>query len=235
MSERGPQPAQDLLRSLSLFSQVREEVLAPIADRTVIRKVPQSRLVFRKGDPCEGLFVVVKGRVRVYRANAEGKEQVIHDQGPGDTLAEVPLFDGGPYPAHARAEEDSELLFLPRAEFQAAYRAEPEIAHAVILELGRRLRKAVRLIEKISLRDVTARVGLTLLEYAQGPAESSDEVSDTFILPVSQAQMAESLATTRESVARALRALREEGLIEQRGASVRIPSSTKLEDRCYGL
>ena len=168
----------------------------------------------------------------MYRANADGKEQVLHEQGPGDALAEVPLFDGGPYPANARALEDSELLFLPRDAFQALYRSEPEVADAVIQELGRRLRRAVRLIEKISLRDVPARVGLTLLEHAEARAETP---TSPFTLPMTQAQLAQGLAATRESVARALGTLRQEGLIEQEGARVRIVDPRALEDRCYGM
>jgi len=221
-----------ILGGLRLFRGLGPEALEQIAARCVVRKVPARRQLFRMGDPCEGLWVVVRGRVRVYRANRSGREQVLHDQGPGQPLAEVPLFDGGPCPAHARAEEDSELLFLPRGDFELLYRSEPAIADAVIRDLGRRLRGAVRLIEKISLRDVPSRVGLTLLEFAAVAGE--DRISP-FELPLTQTELAESLAATRESVARALRTLREEGLIEQEGARVRIPDPEALESRCWGM
>ncbi len=222
----------DLLRGLSLFRRLPGEALEQVARQVLIRRFTRNAMVFRRGESCEGLFVVVRGRVRVYRANAQGQEQVIHGQGPGDPLAEVPLFDGGPYPANARAEVDSELLFLPRDRFKELYRSEPEIADAVILELGSRLRRAVRLIGKISLRDVVGRVGLTVLEYAEAGGYGKGE---TFTLPVTQTGMAEGLATTRESVARALKTLREEGFIEQEGARVRILDPQGLEDRSYGV
>ncbi len=230
-----------ILGELRLFRGLGPEALEQIAARCVVRKAPARRLLFRMGDPCEGLWVVVRGRVRIYRANRSGREQVLHDQGPGQPLAEVPLFDGGPCPANARAEEDTELLFLPRADFELLYRTEPAIADAVIRDLGRRLRGAVRLIEKISLRDVPSRVGLTLLEFAAaapGPGGVGGDGSDRarpFELPLTQTELAESLAATRESVARALRTLREEGLIEQEGARVRIPDPEALESRCWGL
>lgn len=221
----------ELLGGLRLFRELDRETLERIAARCVVRTVPERRLLFRMGDPCEGLWVVIRGRVRIYRANRSGKEQVLHEQGPGQSLAEVPLFDGGPCPANARAEEDCELLFLPRGEFEALYRTEPAIADAVIRDLGRRLRGAVRLIEKISLRDVPSRVGLTLLEFA----EAAGGRADPFTLPRTQTQLAESLAATRESVARALRTLREERLIEQEGARVRIPDPDALEEHCWGV
>lgn len=235
-----PDDTLQVLGRLRLFQGLGPEVLQQIADRCVVQKVPARRQLFRMGDPCRGLWVVVRGRVRVYRANQSGREQVLHDQGPGQPLAEVPLFDGGPCPAHARAEEDSELLFLSRADFELLYQTEPAIAHAVIRDLGRRLRGAVGLIEKISLRDVPSRVGLTLLEFAAAaapapPAGGHRDRSLPFDLPLTQTELAESLAATRESVARALRTLREEGLIEQDGSRVRIPDPEALESRCWGV
>lgn len=220
----------DLLGRLSLFRGVRDEALARIAARVSRRRFPRRRLLFRAGDPSQGLWIVERGRVRLYRASRDGREQVLHEQGPGQSLAEVPLFDGGPYPANARAEEDSVLLFLSREDFQEVYRGEPEVADAVIRELGGRLRRAVSLIEKISLRDVPSRVGLTLLEMAGADGRNP---SEPFTLPLTQARLADRLATTRESVARALRTLRDERLIVQEGSRVRIPDPGVLEDRCY--
>ncbi|TVP56796.1 MAG: Crp/Fnr family transcriptional regulator [Gemmatimonadales bacterium] len=221
-------PARAALAGLGLFRSLSAETLGRVADRTVSRAVPARQRIFRRGEPCEGLFVVLSGRVRVYRANREGREQVLHDQGPGQPLAEVPLFDGGPYPADARAEEDSELLFLHRRDFERLYHEESELADAVIRELGRRLRRAVGLIEKISLKDVPSRVALSLLEYSAGSGTADGH---WFTLPRTQSELAAELATTRESVARALRTLRDEGLVEQEGAQVRIPDSARLEDR----
>lgn len=223
--------AKTLLARLPLFSRLTERALDAVALRTVVRRLPRDAQLFRRGEPCQGLYVVVEGSVRVYRSNAEGREQVLHVQGPGQALAEVPLFDGGPYPASARAEEESRVLFLPRSEFEWLYQNSPEIADAVIRELGRRLRKMVGLVEKISLRDVPARVAMTLLEYAErvGALEDGGE----FDLPRTQEEMAAELATTRESVARALARLRRSGAIAQQGSRVRIVRVAALEQAAF--
>src|SRR5690606_33330032 len=167
--------ARVLVRKVALFQQVGDEAVDAVARRTVIRPLPRGRPLFRRGEPCQGLYVVVDGRVRVYRASSDGREQTLHLQGPGQTIAEVPLFDGGPYPASARAEEDSRVLFLPLADFQWLYRHHPEVADSVIRELGRRLRRMVQLVEKISLRDVPSRVALTLLEYADQQSQAATD------------------------------------------------------------
>jgi len=224
-------PILRILQGLPLFSRLSDPALEAVAERTVLRRVPRDTLLFRRGDPCQGLYVVLEGRVRVYRGNAEGREQVLHLQGPGQPLAEVPLFDGGPYPASARTEEDSRLLFLSRSDFEWLYQHHHEIADAVIRELGRRLRRMVRLVEKISLKDVPARVAMTLLEYAEGHAAPHDGME--FELPRTQEELASELTTTRESVARALSRLRRDGAIDQRGARVRIRRLSMLESVAF--
>lgn len=219
--------AVEVLRKLPLFVRLGEEALAAVAGRTVFRTLVPNEILFRRGEPCRGLYVVVEGRVRVYRANREGREQVLHTQGPGQPLAEVPLFDAGPYPASARALEDSRVLFLPVGDFQHLYQTHPEIADSVIRELGRRLRRMVGLVEKISLKDVPARVAVALLEYAEAAGALRD--GGEFDLPRTQEELAAELATTRESVARALARLRRDGIIWQEGAHVRILSMNRLE------
>jgi CRP-like cAMP-binding protein len=219
--------ALGVLRRLPLFARLGDDALRAVADRCVVRTLPRDTVLFRRDEPCRGLHVVVEGVVRVYRASRDGREQVLHTQGPGQALAEVPLFDEGPYPATARAMEDSRVLFLPLAEFQWLYRNHPDIAEAVIRELGRRLRRMVRLVEKISLRDVPARVAMTLLEYAE--SAGSLGTGAEFVLPRTQDQLAAELATTRESIARALSRLRRDGLIAQSGSRIRILSAAGLE------
>ena len=221
-----------LLRRLSVFSRLSDEALEAVARRTVVQTVPRGRRLFQRGDPCQGLYVVVEGQIRVYRANRQGKEQTLHVQGPGQSIAEVPLFDGGPYPASARAEEESRVLFLPFGDFQWLYRNCPEISESVIRELGGRLRRMVRLIEKISLKDVPARVAMTLLEYAERGTEPVNGME--FDLPRTQEEMAAELATTRESVARALSSLRRAKVIAQKGARVRILDLVGLESAAFG-
>ncbi len=224
--------ARDFLRRLPLFAGLGEQALAEVAQRTVPRSVPAGTLLFREGEPCKGLYVVASGRVSVYRASADGREQVLHTQEAGQPIAEVPLFDAGPYPASARVVEDSRLLFLPRDAFEWLYRHNPEIADAVIRDLGRRLRRMVRLVEKISLRDVPARVAATVLEYAE--AAGALDSRATFTLPRTQEALARELGASREGVARALAALRRQGILEQKGAKVRVLDPAGLRRAAAG-
>src|SRR5690606_27588499 len=86
--------------------------------------------------------------------------------GPGESLGEVSLFDEGPYLASARVVEGGRVLFLPFAEVQALYHTHPQVAHAVVRELGERVRTLAALVDRLALQDVPTRVAAAVLEYA---------------------------------------------------------------------
>jgi CRP/FNR family transcriptional regulator len=221
-----------VLQQTSLLKGLSEKSLTAIAGRTVVKRLSRDAILFREGEPCRGLFVVMRGRIVAYHASGDGREQVLDTVGPGNTIAELPLFDGGPYPASARALEDSELLFLSLGDFQWLYRTHPEIADHVIQRLGFRMRRLVQLINTLSLKDVPSRVATSLLEYAAAAGPLHDGV--IFRMPRRHYELAAELSTTRESVTRALTKLREQGVIAQRGRATQILSVAKLRQFSAG-
>lgn len=96
-----------LLRQIPLFAELDDAALMQLAQRCVPRSVPTGRILFTTGEECRGLYMIESGRVRIYRTNPEGREQIIHIEGPGRAVAELPLFDGGAYPASAVTVEES--------------------------------------------------------------------------------------------------------------------------------
>ncbi len=214
------------LAGVRLFAGLDERVLADLAARGVVRTFRERALLFRKGDACRGLHVVLAGQVQIYTSSPDGREQVLHRIGARQAVTELPLFDGAPYPANARAVTDCRVFFLPGAAVDDLCRAHPELLRVVIADLGRSIRRLTRLVEKVSLKDVRARVATALLEQATACAALVD--GGTFELPMTQEELARGLAVTRESVARALADLRHRRVLEQQGRRVRILSLTEL-------
>jgi CRP-like cAMP-binding protein len=105
----------ELLKELPLFTGLSDEALGRVVDRMVPRRLPRDAILFREGQPCQGLYILVEGRVVVYQASPDGWEYVLDSAKPGQSLAELPLFDGGPYPASTRAagEEARPAAELP--------------------------------------------------------------------------------------------------------------------------
>jgi CRP/FNR family transcriptional regulator len=204
-----------LLRAVPIFTELDERTLAMLATRCVPRTVGAGFLLFRSGDRCNGLYLVLDGRVRVFRTSPDGREQTLAVEGPGRPVAELPLVDGGEYPASAVTATPCRLMFLPRGEFEHAFRTDPAVATAVVHALGRRLRHLVQLVETVAFRDVAARLAMWLADHADrfGTLDGEQMI---LTLERTQDELATELGTARESVSRALKQLAEKGLIRSR-------------------
>ena len=184
-----------------------------IARRARRKHYTAGELLFQEGDRCTGLHIVAAGRVRIFKSSSSGREQVLAIEGPGSTVAELPVFDGGTYPASAIALETTEIMFLPREEFRAFCLERPEVALKVLAAVGGRLRKLVDLIEELSFTTVRQRLAGQLVRLARLQGSKSEE-GVAFDLPDSHQEMAHKLGTVRELVSRNLMRLQAEGLLE---------------------
>lgn len=217
-----------LLRHIPLFAGFSDDALARLASRCVVRTHGAGHLLFSTGDPSRGLYIVQSGRVRIYRTSPAGREQVLHTEGPGRPVAELPLLDGGSYPASAITEVESRLVFLPRAEFEALIRDNPDVAQAVIRELGKRLRHMVNVTETLAFRDVASRLASYLAECAEHHGVVTAEGTE-LVLDRTREELSFELGTARESVSRALKQLAEKGIIQPLSRKrMRIPDVAKL-------
>jgi CRP/FNR family transcriptional regulator, cyclic AMP receptor protein len=229
------QQITELLRAIPFFAEIPPVVLDGLAARCVPRTVGEGFTLFRTGDRCSGLYLVLEGRVRIYRTATDGREQTIALEGPGRPVAELPLFDGGPYPASAATIEPSRLAFLPRTEFEHAFRTNPDVAAAVVRALGGRLRHLVQLVETIAFRDVAARLAMLLAEEADQHGVSGAEDEVMLVLERTQEQLATEIGTARESVSRAFKQLKAKGLIRRQvGNRVEMVNSALLREFARG-
>jgi len=96
-----------VLKAVPLFAALTDGEIASLAARTAVRSYASGELLFSEGDPCAGLFLIAAGRIRIYKGSASGREQVLAVEGPGGSIAELPVFDGEAYPASAAALEPS--------------------------------------------------------------------------------------------------------------------------------
>ena len=217
-----------LLRQLPIFVELDDVAIARLAERCVARTVAAGHVLFTAGEACRGLYIVERGRVRIYRTSPEGREQVLHIEGPGRPVAELPLFDGGPYPASAMTIAEARLVFLPRADFECLYRTHPDIAHAIIRALGARLRHLVQVTETLAFRDVAARLAMLLADYAERSGRETPRGVE-LTLRRTQEELSLEIDTARESVSRAMKQLRGKGLIEPLGRNrILIPDVARL-------
>src|SRR3954467_1678655 len=147
-----------VLKASPLFAALSDSEMEALAARTGSRSYSSGELLFSEGESCAGMYLIVSGRVRIFKVSASGREHVLAIEGPGSSIAELPVFDGGTYPASASSVAASELLFVSRLDFRAICLEHPEIALKVLQVVGGRLRRLVGIIEELSFTTVRHRL-----------------------------------------------------------------------------
>lgn len=217
-----------LLHRVAIFSSLSEQEFSFLAPRLVPRSFRAGELIFDEGDACAGLYVVQTGNVRIFKSSAGGREQVLAIDGPGSSIAELPVFDGGSYPASAQAVDDCVLLFFRRQDFHALCLQYPQVALKVLKIVGARLRKLVGIIEELSFTTVRHRLMALLVRLGKAEgARNGDAIVVT--LPMNNSELAAQIGTVRELVSRNLSRLQAEGLIVVDNRKLEIPSLKRLE------
>ena len=205
---------------LAGLSKPQYDALARIAVRRSGRK---GERIFSEGDAGTGFYVVVTGRVKIFKVSADGKEQILHLFGPGESFGEVSVFTGQGFPADAVTAVQSTLLFFPRQGFSALIRKDPTLALNMMAQLSRRLMEFAGLIEDLSLKEVPGRLAKYLLYLSEKSGEGE------MTLDVSKGQLASLLGTIPETLSRILAKMNRQELIRSRGAQIRIMDRPGLE------
>jgi CRP/FNR family transcriptional regulator len=219
---------EKVLRKAPLFASLSEDEMGALRRRVSSRRYDRDELLFNEGDACRGLFVVGRGKILIFKVSASGREQILSVEGPGSSFAELPVFDGGKYPASARASEESEVMFISRKDFQEFCREHPEVGLKVIAVVGSRLRRLVGIIEDLSFTTVRQRLIGLIVRLAQASSKrSSDGVQVE--LNKTQQDLAAELGTVRELVSRNLGRLQAEGYLEVDGRNIIVKDLSALK------
>ena len=201
-------PKTAALSRIALFAALSENELQGLAQRAVERRFAADEMLFWEGEECVGIFLIIRGSVKIFRTSPGGREVMLSIETAPATVAELPLFDGGTYPASVRAVEPAVALFINKNDFQHFCRQYPDVALKVLAVVGRRLRHLVGLVESMTFGSVTQRLARMLLDASKVAG------TDTFDLPATHQEIASRLGTVREVVSRNLGRFRAQGLIK---------------------
>ena len=219
----------EVLSKSVLFEGLRAETLSVLAECAMERRLKRGEILFSANDPSDGLYIVLSGSVRAFRVNLNGREQTIHIEQTGGALAEVAVFDGGPFPSTTIAEEDSEVLFLAKENVRRFMLQHPEAALKALAIVAKKLRMVASMVEQLALMDVSQRLAKYLLAEATSSIPKLKDGS-SFSLELSHSQIATRLGSVREVVTRGLQKLARRGVIRVRGHRVVVLDVRKLRD-----
>jgi CRP/FNR family transcriptional regulator len=217
------------ISNLPLFQGLPQKQLAELSRIIVDRKYEQAEVLFSEGDNATGFFILLSGRLKIFKLSPDGKEQILHFVEPGDPFAEVALFAGTHYPAHAEALKESRAIFFPRAAFEKLIKRDPDLAMNMLAILSQRLKYFARLVEDLSLKEVPQRLAAYLL-YLGGTENNNLPVD----LNISKGQLASLLGTIPETLSRILSKLAAQGFIEVKGRTMKLLKREALESLAAG-
>ncbi len=215
----------DIISGIPLFNGLPEDQLHAIKHIAVEKKVNKGGAIFSEGDEGKGFYVVLEGRVKIYKVSAEGKEQILHIFGQGQPFGEVPVFAGQKFPANAQAISNGRLLFFPRTAFVALITENPSLSLNLLAIMSSKLREFTVQIENLSLKEMPARLASYLI-YLADEQQSEDAVT----LGISKGQLASILGTIPETLSRIFAKLSGQGLIRVQGPKIALLDREGLED-----
>lgn len=209
------------LKHTVLFGDLAAEELSELAQQAVDLHFSKGEMLFLSGEPVKGLFVVVSGKVRVFQHNADGREQVMHIDTAGSVIADVAVFDDGPYPASAVAASDADVLFIDKRDVDQCCIRHPAFVLRALKLMAQRVRRHAQLAEALSLHDVGQRLALFLLTEIQS-ANASRQGGVSLRLSLSNHEIAIRIGSVRDVVSRAFAKLKHDGLIAVEGHELTI-------------
>jgi CRP-like cAMP-binding protein len=196
----------DYLRTLPYFAECSPTTLGLLAEQAVKRHFESGETIFHEGDPALGLWLIERGSVKIFKVSLEGVEHILHLLGDGNSFNDIAALDGGANPAHAAALSKTDVWLITVASLDNALTADPVLARRVIQLLAKRVRGLVHRREDLILYGIVVRLARFLLQQSDNPALSAPGVT--------RAAIAAYLATTPETISRALRTLEESGAIQ---------------------
>jgi CRP/FNR family transcriptional regulator len=218
------------LSQVDLFNGLSLKQLDEVTRIVSVREYKKGELIFSDGDEGIGFYIVIRGKVKVYKVSPDGKEQIMHIFGPGQPFAEVPVFEGSCYPANSEAMDHSRLFFFPKKDFVKLIHDNPSLAMNMMASLSQRLKQFSNLIEALSLKEVPGRLASYLL-YLSDKNGSIDE----FELDIAKSQLAASfLGTIPETLSRIFTKMTTKELVRINGPHIAILDRTGLEDLAEG-
>jgi CRP-like cAMP-binding protein len=215
---------EDHIASISLFEGLTEGQRSALSRIALRRSYNKGRVIFSEGDEGSGFYVVISGRVKVFKLSSEGKEQILNIFGPGDPFGEVSVFSGKAFPACADAFEESSVLYFPREGFIRLIREDPSLSLNMLAVLSKRLRMLAALVDSLSLKEVPERLAAHLL-YLSASNNGSSEIN----LDISKGQLAGLLGTIPETLSRIFTKMTREGLLKSEGSKIFILDRPGLE------
>jgi CRP/FNR family transcriptional regulator, dissimilatory nitrate respiration regulator len=224
----------ELLRRCPLFAGLKEEDLKQIRAIASLKQIKKKEILFSDGEETKGFYVIVSGKVKLFKVSPEGKEQILHIVSAPDAFAEAALFLEGTYPAFAEAMADGQLLYFPKRDFIQLIEKNPQLSINMIVTLSHYLKRFASLIEELSLKEVSSRIAKYVVDLSIKSSKEGKSPKEVE-LDLSKTQLALKLGTISETLSRTLAKMKAKRIIAVKKNKIIILNREALEELASGL
>ncbi len=216
------------IASAPMFDGLDAACMAILAEQSRLISLPAGQVLFRRGTPSTGFYIVREGRMQLSVSNSEGMVKVVEIISPGFAFGHAVMFLREPYPVDATALADTGLVFVPATAVDRLLDEDPAMARIMLASMAKRLQSKIQDIAMLSLQSATQRIIAFILGAANtghGPPSPAASIE----LPALKQVLASRLGMTPETFSRAMRTLTGAGLVRVDGSVVRIPDIAALD------
>lgn len=200
-------------KKVPLFSNLNDEEIEKIVALIVRKKYKKGEMPFLQGSHLEGLYIINKGKIKIFKYTKEGKEQILYILSEGDFFGELSLLKTEESGFNAEAIEPVEICLIKKLDFEAILKTNAEITMKILQIISHRLSKLETLVQSLGTKDVEARIAQMLIDLIKEfGTEKNNRIELT--LPLTREDMANYIGVTRETISRKLSALQDEGVIQ---------------------
>lgn len=220
----------ETLKKVMIFDALDDEERKCLMQRVLRHHFKAHELIFSAGEQCRGLHLIETGSVKIFGSSTSGREQILATQGPGGTLGELAVLDGGYYPASAITFTESELLLIRTEDLRLLVLQNPAVRVKLLELIASRVRPMISIVEQLSFSTVRQRLADLLLHLAETNGKAVGHEVE-FILTSTHRDLAAQIGTVPELISRNLSSLQALGLIRIQGKKVIIskPQSLRLQ------
>lgn len=222
-----------IIRKSHIFRDLGDLDWQKVRALTRVMDIPRGEMIFTEGEDAHGFYMVVAGRIKVFKLSRDGHEHIIGFFSPGEHFAEAAVFSGGKFPANASPLVNSRLAYFPSDRFHSIVKDSPEIGLFMLAALSRYMHHLLSIIEELSLKDVPARLARFLLEKSaqvKVPAGASRELA----LTVTKSELALYLGTTSETLSRIIGRMKRLKIISEKKRKIIIHNEPALQEISRG-
>lgn len=208
------------------FDDTELEIAASLAKTRIFRK---NSIIFYENDMANNFYIIKSGRIKIFRNSSDGREFILGIFSTGALFGDVPVFDGGVYPATALSIEDCEVYSISKEDFEIFVVNNPQTAIKIIKMLSRRLRNATNMLTDMAMKNVSQRLAGMLVKFAE--QDGIDHESGIFIeCDLTRQELAELIGVSRETFIRELGKFQKAGILECQKRDIIITNLEKLKN-----